>query len=329
MKKANFIKEVEKLIDPITVGTMAVIQYFNGFLPKKVQNKMMKSASAKTPQMGFVVDPYSFFLFYEIKDLDKAKELLPDGFKLIKTKVFVDDDPNYYAVFGCFNTHTNAFYGFRMEFNLIAENEDTNLLSWIIIDYDTNTISYDKKHGLTAPNASKSFLTTNYDGKVLVEVNNNDRNRKLAFESDITKGKMKALDQRLWLEGNLSVGYGKPLMGSKEDIFSLKFNAKEVEQALEIPLENFMLEENTWYSEILNTSPTKLVCFPYAQHYLSDSPGFTSNLKNKDELDKAYHAINFDNVKVFSTNSFKRMFLINMIVSFIIEVVLLILLIIK
>ncbi len=112
--------------------------------------------------MGFVVEPYSSFLCYEIADIDKAKSLLPDGFKLIKTKVFENDEPKYYCIFGCFRAHTSAFWGARTEFYIIAEDQKTGLLSWIIVDYDTDTISYDKKMALDRPIVANqlSLLTT-------------------------------------------------------------------------------------------------------------------------------------------------------------------------
>ncbi len=329
MKKYNFVKEVEKLINPITVGTMSFMQSFLKFIPVKIQNKIMKSSTKKTPQMGFVVDPYSMFLFFEIIDMEKAEKLLPEGFKLIKTKVFEEDEPKNYVIIGCFNTHTNAFYGCRTEYNLIAENIETGLLSWIIVDYDSNTIGQDNKNGLSSPKAEKAYITTDYKGNVLADFTNKKDQRRIAFESLIINGKPKKLWQRLWLEGNLSVGHGKPLMGNKEEVFSLKFNPEEVATAWDIPLKDFKLEENSWYQGMTKKEPTKLVCFPYAQHYLSDSPGFTSQIKNRKELETAIKEVDFSKLKTFSTASFSKMFIVNAILSFVITLVLIILLILK
>lgn len=329
MSKYNFTKEIEKLIDPINVGTLHFMQTFNDLLPKKIQNKIMKASSKKTPQMGFVVDPYSFFLFYEIKDLEKANGLIPDGFKLIKTKIFETDEPKYYTVFGCFNARTSAFLGMRTEFYIIAEDTKTNLLSWIIIDYDTNTISHDKKNGLVGPNLTNSFSTINYDGTLFVQSIRKDNSRSLKFESDITKGKTKKLDQRLWLEGNLSIGYGKTFSGTDEDIFSLKFNPKEVEQALNIPLDALKLETNSWYQDLIKETPSELVCFPFAQHFLSDSPGYSSKLKTKADLEKEISSVDFSKISVFSTKPFKLMLIFSGVFSFLLTITLIILLILK
>ncbi len=326
MKNINFTKGVEKLIDPINVGSLHFMQFFNNLLPKNIQRKLVNSASKKTPYMGFVVEPYSYFLCYEIQDIERAKSLLPEGFELIKTKIFENDEPKYYCIFGCITAHTSAFWGLRVEFYVIAEDKKTGLLSWIIIDYDTNTISYDKKQGLMNPNTSNSIITTDYSGKLFVEVNRNDNQRQLIFESDLSEGVMTKLDQRLWLEGNLSIGYGKDISINDADIFSLKFDPLEVEKALSIPLDSLNMEVNSWFPGLFKDTPTQIACFPYAQHFISDSPGYASNLKNKQELISAVEKVDFGKIKVFSTEFFKIMFIASGIISFLITITLLILL---
>lgn len=315
MNKNNFAKNIEKLIDPITVGSIHFIQPFNQLLPKAIQKKLMESSSKKTPYMGFVVEPYSFFLCYEIIDPEKAKSLLPIGFELIKTKIFTHDEPKYYAIFGCIKAHTSAFWGVRNEFYIIAEDKKTGLLSWIIVDYDTGTISYDDKHGLRPPNAHQAVVTIDYDGTLFVDIQNNDHNRKLIFSANIENGKMNELDQRLWLEGNLSIGHGPNLSDNGPKIFSLKFDPKDVSRALKIPAEDLNIEANSWYPGLFKNTPDQIVCFPYAQHFLSDSPGQASNLKNREELIKAKEAIDFEKIEVFSTKSFKTMILLGTILS--------------
>lgn len=324
MNKFSFIKGVEKLVDPISVGSLHFIQFFNSLLPKKMQKALIKSSSKKIPYMGFIVEPYAYFLCYEIEDLDYAKRLIPDNFRLVKTKIFNNDDSKYYIIFGCINARTSAFFGSRVEMYIIAENKDTNLLSWIIIDYDSNTISYDNKNGLSNI-GSKTIITTSYDGNIIVDIEDKKQTRKLVFDSDITKGVMTKLDQRLWLEGNLSIGYGKEI-SRNGDIFSLKFNKGEVEKALKIPITSLNLISNTWFKGLFKDKPEQLVCFPYAQHFLSDSPFNSSNLKSEKELHKSINNIDFNNIKVFSTKSFKIMFLVGSITSFLITLLLIILL---
>lgn len=329
MNKTNFAKGVERLVDPISVGTLHFMQSFNQILPKSIQKKVVKSSSQKTPYMGFVVEPYSLFLCYEIKDTEKAKSLLPDGFKLIKTRIFTDDDPKYYCIFGCVRAHTSAFWGSRTEFYVIAEDEKTGLLSWIIIDYLTDTISYDSKNGLSSPNSNRSVMTIDYTGTIFIDIQKIDDSHKLKLETNIENSKMKNLDQRLWLEGNLSIGYGRNLSDNGADIFALKFEPGEVEKALQVPIPNLHIDANTWYPGLFEKDPSQIICFPYAQHYISDSPGHSSTIKNKDELMSAVNAIDFNNIKVFSTKSFKIMFLVGTTFSFTLTMVLVLLLILK
>ena len=328
MNKINFSKGVEKLVDPVEVGALQFLQSFNRLLPKSVQDKLVNSSAKKNPYMGFVVEPYSFFLCYEIADLDKAQALISDNFKLVKTRIFTDDEPRYYCIISSFRVHTSAFWGSRLEFYVIAEDTNTGLLSWVIIDYDTDTISYDRKHGLRSPN-SKVVLATNYEGKLFIDFNRNDGSKQLVLESDIKQGKMTSLDQRLWLEGNLSVGYGKDLSENKSDIFSLKFEPGEVEKALSIPSETLYVQANSWFPGLIKELPAQVVCFPYAQHFISDSPGHASKLKNKAELIEKSNSIEFEKIEVFSTKPVIRLFLINMVISGLITLLLLILLIIK
>lgn len=318
MNKENFAKSVERLIDPISVGSLHLLQSFNQLLPKSAQKKIVKSSSKKTPYMGFVVEPYSFFLFYEIADMAKAQALLPDGFELLKTKIFADDQPKYYCIIGCFRAHTSAFWGIRTEFYIIAEDKSTGMLSWIIVDYDTNTISYDNKNGLCSPNSAQSVITINHRGRLFVDVQRDDKKRKLVFDADIESGKMACLDQRLWLEGNLSIGYSRNFSEKSADIFSLRFEPCEVEKALRLPIDSLNLEVNTWYPGMIEKEPSQIACFPYAQHFVSDSPGHSSNLKNRDELIAADNAIDFDHITVFSTKSFKTMFVLGSVFSFVI-----------
>lgn len=322
MDKHSFSKGVERLVNPISVGSLHFVQMFNNMLPKSIQKRLVTSSSKKIPFMGFVVEPYSFFLCYEIADTDMAKSLLPDDFELVKTSIFQDDDPKYYCIFGCFRAHTSAFWGVRNEFYVIAEDGKTGLLSWIIVDYDTDTISYDSQNGLRSPNCDSAVLTTDFTGTVIADIQRNDHGRGLTFDAKLGNGNMKKLNQRLWLEGNLSIGYGRVLSQNNADIFSLKFQPGEVVQALDIPLHDLSIGVNSWYPGMFNTAPARVVCFPYAQHFVSDSPGHTSKLQNKDQLQAANAVIDFAAVKTFSAKSFLVMFAINAAISTIIIIAL-------
>jgi hypothetical protein len=318
----KFTKGVERLVNPIDVGTLHFIQSFNNYIPKKIQKKMVDSSSKITPYMGFVVEPYSYFLCYEIKDLDRARSYLPEGFELIKTKIFDKDEPKYYGIFGCINAHTSGFWGLRIEFYIIAEDTKTGLMSWIIVDYDTNTITYDPKNALSDPNATGSIITIDYKGVLYADVKNKD-GRKLVFHSDIKEGTMSGLDKRLWIEGNLSIAYGKYKIEKNPGIFSLIFDPKEFDQALRLSKTSLVMEENTWFPGLFEEEASEIVCFPYAQHFLSDSPGHSSLIQNEEELKNKVEAIDFREISVFSTKSFKKSFLIGGAVSILINTVLL------
>lgn len=328
MKQNEFIVGIEKLIKPVDVGTLHFIQNLTGSLPKSIQKKMINSSAKTTPYMGFVVEPYSYFLSYEVKDLDWAQRMLPDGFQMTKTNVFDGDTPKYYGIFGIFNAHTSGFWGLRVEFYLIAEDTKTGLLSWIIVDYDTNTISYDPKKGLSGPNAEGGIFTLDYDGIVHVDVRREDQSHELVFQSDIKNGKMKMLDNRLWIEGNLSIGYGREKSENDSSVFSLKFDPREFEKAMEIQKSDLNIELNTWYPGLFEEAPSVVLCFPYAQHFLSDSPGAYSQLQNEEELVAEVKKVDFSKIKIFSTKSFTKFAIVGTIASVVVNVTLLALLII-
>ena len=224
MPKNYFAKNIEKMIDPMDVGTIQFMQSYTKSIPLSLQNKMIRGGAKSNPHMGFVVEPYSFFLCHRITDLELAQDLIPDHYRLIKTKIFEEDEPEYYCIFGSLNVHTSAFWGTRMECYIIAENKDTGLLSWIIVDYNTNTVSFDEKNGLGAGNTSDCILTTNYDGEIIIDIKDNDENRQLVLEGSLLNGKETELCSRLWLEGNLSVSYGRELSNNKGEPFAVVFN---------------------------------------------------------------------------------------------------------
>lgn len=320
----KFVSNVEKLINPIEVGTIHFVHGINRMLSIGIQNKLSDLANEQTPIMGFVVEPYSSFLCYEITDLNKAKSLIPDGFELIKTKVFeTDSEPKYYAIFGSIRVHTSAFWGARMEFYVIAKDKKTGLLTWVIIDYDTDTIAQDKKYGLREANSKGAVVTTDFNGNLIVDIKNNQVERELIYTCDIKQGINKPLSQRLWIEGNLSITYGKELTDNKAQPFGLIFKSDEFIQALSIPESAYNVISNTWFMDMLESKPSVFVVFPYAQHFLANTSGEPSNVKNKNELDIAAANVNFKKIKPISASGFKYLI---MGIDFVLIVVILVLL---
>lgn len=326
MSKYDFTKKVEKMIDPIEVGNIHFMHSYMEKIPVKIQKKMMHHGAKKSPYMGFVVEPYSFFICYEITDVASANRLLPDDYEIVKTKIFTDDiEAKPYCIFGSFNVHTSAFWGSRMECSIIAENKKTGLQSWVIVDYSTNTVRFDEHDGLNGGNVNHCVVTTDYDGEVIVDIEGENKVNVLRFQSDITEGNQKILHPQLWLDGNLSVAYGRVLSNNTQTPFSVIFNPKEVEQARDIPLKNLKIEQNTWHSEILSPEPLRAVCFPFAQHFLADSPGHYSHLSNRDELSDKVNHLSVKPIPNYSSKPLKKAMYYGQIFSFVSIVLLMIL----
>lgn len=323
MKKAlkeNFVSNVEKLINPVEVGTIHFVHGINRMLSIGIQNKLSELASKNTPIMGFVVEPYSSFLCYELLDLHKANELIPDGFRLVKTKIFeTDEEEKYYVIFGSIRAHTSAFWGARMEFYIIGEDIKTGLLTWIIIDYDTDTVAQDKKHGLREANSKDAVVTTDYNGKVIVSIKNEIEKRELIFNCDSSKGILKPIYKRLWIEGNLSITYGKELSNGKARPFGLIFEPEEMDNALSIPLSATQITSNSWYPNMISKKPISVVVFPYAQHFLANTSDKPITIKNVNELRNASKNIDFKEINTISASGFK--YLIMGIIFFLIFII--------
>lgn len=302
MESESFAKGTEKLVDPLTVGSIHFLQQLYGTLPLAAQRFVLERASRKTPHMGFVVEPYAFFLFYELRDEYAAAALLPNGFRLAKARVFEGDEPRHYMIMSFFRVHTSAFWGARAECYLIAEDERTGLLSWIIVDYLSDTISYDTSHGLRGPSASGAVVATLADGSVLVDMAGK-HGSSVAFSASLKDADMRSLDRRLWVEGNLSVGYGASLGAGDAGTFSLTFPPEEMAEALDVPLDNLRMDGNSWYADLRAARPSRLACFPYAQHLLSDSPGHASGFASEHELAEAVRAVDFGSMGRFSVGS--------------------------
>lgn len=315
-----FIKGVERLTKPTDVSAIAVINSLTRRLPIHIQKLLMAKTARTIPHMGFVVEPYSFFLCYPITDLEAARKLIPEHYRIIKTKIFTDDEPNYYIIFGCVTAHTSAFWGTRIEMYVMAEDTTTGMMSWIIVDYDTNTNSFDPRHGLTAANSIDSVMTTSYDGQLYVDIKRNDGSRRLALEADITAGTMTKLDQRVWLEGNLSIDYGVQFNDPTTRPFALTFHPDEVIQALNVPLAAVGIEENSWHADLRAPQPTQIVCFPYAQHFLTDSAPQPERIQTTAGLFQALAAFgDMTNLKSLSAKPLKRQLLIGWLISAIVS----------
>lgn len=306
MNNEKFVKGVERMVRPMEVGP---IHYFQGFtrrMPVKVQKKFMKTSEKQAPYMGFVVEPYSLFTFYEINDIEKAKSLLPKGFKLAKVAVHEIDNPKYYGIIGAFNAHTSGFWGTRQEIYIVAEDEETGLMTWIIFDIQTNSVSFEPANGLQGPNADDAVVTQDHEGNIIVDIGLNDNSKRITMNCKTADRKWVKLDQRLWLEGNLSVIYGGGLGEPEYKPFSMVFDPQEVEKAWSIPLKDLEIKDDSLIPDFFNKKPSQIIVFPYSQHFVSDSPVSPKKIKDKkDLLAKHKELDDLSDYKVFSLKTMK------------------------
>jgi hypothetical protein len=261
-------------------------------LPEGIQKWIVNRAVSDDPYVGFVVEPYSYFLAYEIEDETAAGRQLPPGYELVPTAMFEGTEPRYSGVVGAFNVHTSVFWGSRVEFSLIAENKATGMLSWVICDYESNTISYDPGQGFSGSSTSHSVVTTAHTGDLIVDVKGSDTPNRISSVANLNAASMRPLDQRLWLEGNLSVDYGGRLLDQGSVPFGLIFDPGEVEQALHIPLDAIEIDSNTFGDGLLAKEPFEACCFPFAQHFQTTSFPMPSSVKDRDDLERTVKEMN-------------------------------------
>jgi hypothetical protein len=312
----HFIKGVESMIKPMEVSDLLFFQRLKAMLPPFLMKKMLYRASKKTPYIGFVIEPYSLFLFFKLKDIDRAKSMLPDRYELAKTRLFVDDEPEYYMGMGNLGTRASTFWGTRQEVYLIATDKETGLLSFIFIDILSNTLISEPLKGISDPNCKKAIFTTSSKGAVYLDVLENKTNRKFQLTGTIKNGRLRKLDQNLWVMGNTSIGYRKDLAKSDDRPFAVIFDPAEVQEALDIPPGNIRIIENTLFPGLAEEEASKVICFPYAQHYIADSPGCSTPVKDQDELIAKYNRLaDKEKHTTFSARTIVRQVVIGIIIT--------------
>ncbi|MDO8949428.1 MAG: hypothetical protein Q7V61_02765 [Actinomycetota bacterium] len=287
----RYVKTTEKLVVPADVVSTTQGSAFLRKLPLRLQRYIVKKASRTNPYMSFVVEPYAVFLAFEIVDIEAAERLLPPHYSLFSSAMFGGTEPRPCAIVSAFNVHTSVFWGSRVEFYLIAQNCKTGLLSWIIDEYESNTHSYDPSQGFIGPSTSHSVVTTSYAGEVIVDVASEKSKNSLVLVADLKNGVMTELDQRLWVEGNLSVDYGGELQQCTKP-FSLVFDPQEMAQALKLPLDGISLCTNTFGKGMLDPKPFEAACFPYAQHFVTTSVPTATTMRTAEDLERAVTELN-------------------------------------
>jgi len=319
----KFIKGVESMINPMEVSDLLFLQKLKGLLPSFMMKRLLLRASKNTPYIGFVIEPYSLFLFFKLKDIDWAKSMLTDRYELTKTRFFADDEPDYYFGVGNLGTRASSFWGTRQESYLIATDKQTGLLSFIFIDILSNTLIAEPSKGVANPNCKKAFFTTNSKGEVFLDIQEEKTKRMLSLTGSIKNGKMRKLYQPLWLMGNTSISYSKDLGKGDDNPFAVIFDPAEVDEALDIPPEDIRIIDNTLFPGLAEPEISKAVCFPFAQHYIADSPGCYTSVKDRNDLIGKYNEYaDFGKFKTFSPRTIVKQLYIGIAVSILIAVLL-------
>jgi hypothetical protein len=323
LTEEKFIKGVESLINPMEVSSLLYLQRLKRLLPSFILKKLLHRASKNTPYIGFVIEPYSLFLFFKLKDIEKARSLLPDRYELAKAKIFADDEPDYYLGIGNLGTRASTFWGVRQELYLIGKDKETGLPSWIFLDILSNTLIALPTKGVANPNCKKAVFTTNSKGHIFLDITEDKTKRRMQLKGSIKNGKTRKLDQPLWLMGNTSIGHSTALANGDDKPFAVIFDPDEVVEGLEIPPEDIHIAENSLFSGLADSVPCKVICFPYAQHYIADSPGCHTSVKDFDDVVAKYNDLsNTKKFKTFSAKTIEIQLLIGVAASITVAVLL-------
>lgn len=264
----QFIKYTENKITPEKVAEISNNAKQLMKLPKFIQKFIIDLNTKSSTYMGFVVEPYSFFLAYEITE-DMVREFLPDNYELVPISIFDSSEKRCCAIIGCFNVHTSVFWGSRYELYIIAKNKNTNLISWLICDYESNTFHYDPGKGFLPATLKKSIFTTSYDGNIICDIESSKSSTKMDLTVDVNNHNCIYLNQKLWIEGNLSIDYSGELDNGGKDPFGLIFDPMEMKCAQHIQPDQIQINHLEFGFIKPGMKPFETCCFPFAQHYLT------------------------------------------------------------
>ena len=309
----KFIRNVENLIDPVEVHNLYFFQRFRKMLPNALFRKILVKTSSRVPYMGFVIEPYSLFLFFRLKDIEKAKSMLPDRYELRKTCIFEGDEPRYYLGMGNLYTRASTFWGVRTECYLVAEDKETGHPTWVFIDILSNTIIALPRVGIADPNSREAIFTTNAKGDIFLDVGQDGTDRRIRLRGNIRRGRTRKMHQPIWLMGNTSIAHSKELTGYEDNPFTVIFDPAEVEEALDIPVGDIRIDVNTLFPGFAEPELDKVACFPFAQHYIADSPGLSTHVKDREDMISRYNRISeMSGMKTFSTRNIRRLLYIGL-----------------
>jgi hypothetical protein len=314
----GFITLVEHLIEPAEVCDLYFFQHFKKLLPIPLVKRLFINTSRKTPYLGFVIEPYSLFMFYRLRDMEKARAFLPDRYELTKSAVFADEEPGYYLGTGGFSIRASTFWGARLETFLFARDKETGIISWILIDIISDTFITLPSVGMVDRSTKCAVHTTSSQGDIFLDIGEDRSGRRLRVKGNISRGVRRGLDHALWVLGNTSVAHSRALAGGKElHPFAATFDPAEMESALDIPTGDMAIRENSLFPGLAESTPCRVVCFPYAQHFAVDSYGSHTTIKNERDMAENYNRLaGLKDVKTFSTRNIKRVLLSSVVLFF-------------
>jgi len=327
----TFTRHVESLVKPADVTAISFLGDFNRILPRQAQRTIMKKGNRGIPYMGFIVAPYCFFVSYAIRNAPLAEALLPEGYELLDTALFDGEEKRPTMVIGAFSARTSAFAGTRMEAYVIARRKTDGQAAWIIVDYVTDTNSYDPAHGFTGYNGDPALITTTPYGELLVDVVHKQSKARFSLQADLHAGANQALDRTLWVDGNMMIDYGGDLRDPSTKAFSLIFDPVLMREALRIPPESVTIVENSFFGELIDgNAPLSFACFPYGQHYVIKQDLAPGEIRNEADLEtKAAEFAAATGFKRMRGDDLKKPILFGMIVSAVITYGIIVFLLIK
>lgn len=295
--RIGFIKITEKLVSPKRVAKLFQNAEALRKLPQFLQKKIMEKGSKTEPFISFIVEPYSFFLAYEILDEAKVLSFLPKDYELVESSMFAGNSEKKCVIIGAFNVHTSVFWGNRVELYIIARNKRTNLISWIIHEYESNTISFDPVRGFLPPSTEHSILTTSFLGEIILDVVSKVSKNVIQLNASIKRENLKPLNQPLWIDGNFSIDYTGEAKDVQTKPFGLIFDPGEMKEAIAVSNEDVEFITNTFLEGVIATEPFEILCFPYAQHFYTTTIPMENAMKNKDDLEKKVVEVRQENTK--------------------------------
>lgn len=281
----QFIKNVEERVTPEGIAMIHNNAVKLMKLPKFIQNFIIQLNTKNNQYMGFVVEPYSYFMAYEIT-YEMVKDYMPEGYELVPISIFDHSEKKLCAIIGCFNIHTSVFWGSRFELYVIAKNKKTNLISWLICDYESNTFHYDPGKGFLPSTLKKTVFTTSYDGSIICDIESKKSNTKIDLDVDVNDYNCINLNQKLWIEGNLSIDYSGELDNKGMDPFGLIFDPMEMKCARHIQVDQININHLEFGFIKPGMKPFEACCFPFAQHYLTTVFPEGHSMKDENDLNQ-------------------------------------------